>query len=137
MQQKMSRSAIMRSIPSHATTPERLVRKVVRALGFRPSYNQKSLPGSPDIVLTNRRKLIFVHGCFWHGHSCRRGARSPKTNVSYWQEKIGKNKLRDRKNRRRLVELGWESLVVWECQLRAPLRVEKRIQAFLGDDISK
>ncbi|MBM3290266.1 MAG: DNA mismatch endonuclease Vsr, partial [Candidatus Hydrogenedentes bacterium] len=91
-----------------------------------------ALPGCPDIVLRQRKKAIFVHGCFWHGHSCKRGARTPKTHVKYWTGKIARNRSRDRTVIRALRSLGWGVMVVWECQLRNIEHVEKRLLHFLG-----
>lgn len=108
----------MRRVKSSNTKPEIALRKSLHALGFRFRVNVKDLPGKPDIVLRKHRTVIFVHGCFWHGHDCRRGARTPKTNTAYWLEKISRNMARDRKNQQRLRELDWNVLVVWECEIK-------------------
>lgn len=113
-----NRSEIMRRVKSSNTKPEIALRKSLHALGFRFRVNVKDLPGKPDIVLRKHRTVIFVHGCFWHGHDCRRGARTPKTNTAYWLEKISRNMARDRKNQQRLRELDWNVLVVWECEIK-------------------
>jgi DNA mismatch endonuclease Vsr len=90
-------------------------------------------PGKPDIVYLGRRRAIFVHGCFWHGHDCARGARMPRANVEYWSAKIARNRARDAAVRERLAAAGWESLVVWECELRDDAALSERLAAFLQD----
>ena len=112
------RSAVMRAVKSTNTKPEVALRKALFALGYRYRLNVKGLPGKPDIVLPKYRTVIFVHGCFWHGHRCKRGARVPKSNTEYWIEKIARNKLRDRKNRAALEQLGWRVITLWECSLK-------------------
>jgi DNA mismatch endonuclease (patch repair protein) len=92
------------------------VRKIVHRNGYRYRLHRKDLPGKPDLVFPSRRIALFVHGCFWHGHSCKRGDRIPATNVEYWREKIDRNQRRDTTNRVLLRELGWTPVVVWECQ---------------------
>jgi DNA mismatch endonuclease (patch repair protein) len=94
------------------------------------------LPGQPDIVLPKMKKAIFVHGCFWHGHSCARGARVPKTNRGYWVEKIARNMERDQKTRRELRKAGWSVMTVWECRLRNPALLKGRISRFLAKALS-
>lgn len=127
----MKRSAIMRAVKSADTKPEIIVRKLVHALGYRFRLHRNSLPGSPDLVFPSRKKVLFVHGCFWHGHRCKRGHRVPKTNTSYWLAKIARNKARDAKQIAALKRAGWQPLVVWECQLRKP-DLSKRLRALLG-----
>ena len=128
------RSSTMKAIRSTDTKPELLVRRMVFSLGVRYRLHRRDLPGCPDIVMPARRKVIFVHGCFWHGHRCKRGHRVPKTNTAYWTEKIARNKNRDRLNRRVLGKSGWTVLVVWECQLVRPERVRERIVRFLQSE---
>ena len=111
------RSAIMRCVRGENTRPELVVRKALHKLGFRYKLYESSLPGKPDLVFPKYRTVVFVHGCFWHGHKCRRGARMPIANRSYWELKLARNQSRDLRNRTRLEELGWQVLVVWECQL--------------------
>lgn len=113
----MDRSQIMRSVRSTDTQPELAVRRMVHALGYRYRLYRKDLPGCPDVAFIGRRKVIFVHGCFWHGHICRRGARHPKTNAEYWKEKIARNVRRDVSNESLLTSSGWEVLTIWECEL--------------------
>ena len=109
------RSRIMAAVKSRDTTPELIVRRVLHGLGYRYRLNVHTLPGCPDLVFPSRRKIILVHGCFWHGHRCRRGRRLPKTRASYWRAKITGNVARDRRNVRTLKRLGWQTCVVWEC----------------------
>ena len=113
-----ARSAIMRAVKSQDTAPERAVRKLLWA--FAPGYrlNRADLPGKPDIVYGRRRLAIFVHGCFWHGHDCTRGARQPKANAAYWREKIARNRARDAAALQALAGQGFRTLVVFECALK-------------------
>ncbi len=115
---KSQRSAVMRRVKGKDTSPEMAVRRLLYAAGYRYRLHRKDLPGKPDLVFPGRRKVIFVHGCFWHGHDCRRGARQPKTNTEYWRAKIGRNVERDAKTRAALSKRGWNSLIVWECELK-------------------
>lgn len=121
----------MRAVGSQDTGPERLVRKLAHAI--RPGYrlNRSDVIGKPDIAYLGAKKAIFVHGCFWHGHDCARGARVPKTNRDYWLKKIGKNVERDGRNLSCLTESGWRVLVIWECELKEAARARDRLQAFL------
>lgn len=112
-----ARSAMMSRIRSKDTAPELTVRRILFALGYRYRLHAKSLPGKPDLVFPARSKVIFVHGCFWHGHACL-GGKLPSTRRGFWAAKIADNKRRDRRNRAALRRLGWESLVVWECAIR-------------------
>jgi DNA mismatch endonuclease (patch repair protein) len=125
------RSAVMRAIGARGTAPERAVRALVRELGYSASYNLRSLPGEPDVVVRSTHKAIFVHGCFWHGHSCRRGNRVPITNRAYWVHKIRANRGRHRAAVRELRRMGWSVLTVWECQLRQGARLTTRLRRFL------
>lgn len=125
------RSACMAAVRSRNTTPEMVVRRLVHRMGYRYALHKKALPGCPDLAFVSRRKAIFVHGCFWHGHNCRRGARVPVGNRDYWTAKIARNKKRDRLSRRALEAVGWRALVIWECQLRAGDRVAIRLTRFL------
>jgi len=109
----------MRAVKSRDTVPEILVRRMLHAAGYRFRLNVGSLPGCPDLVFPSRQKVIFVNGCFWHGHKCLRGARIPKKNRDYWTKKIARNRERDSQNLRELRTLGWKALTVWECQVKA------------------
>jgi DNA mismatch endonuclease, patch repair protein len=121
----------MRQVHSQHTKPELLVRSLVHRLGYRFRLHRKDLPGAPDLVFPARHKVIFVHGCFWHGHACPRGARLPKANADYWREKIARNRKRDRRHRRNLGQLGWSVLTLWECQLRNQQQIAERLTRFL------
>ena len=114
------RSEIMSKIRSKDTKPELSVRRFLFSLGFRYRLHRKDLPGKPDIVLPKYRTIIFVNGCFWHGHDCKigSGSRMPKTNREYWKEKIGKNIVRDRKNVKNLQEKEWNIITIWECETK-------------------
>jgi DNA mismatch endonuclease (patch repair protein) len=124
------RSRQMALIHSKNTKPELLVRKIARSLGHRFRLHVADLPGKPDLVFPNS-KAIFVHGCFWHGHTCRRGRNKPNSNLDYWQAKLNKNLRRDRAHRRRLRKMGWKVLVVWECRLKNLDQVHSRIKKFV------
>jgi DNA mismatch endonuclease (patch repair protein) len=127
----MNRSEVMRAVKSANTTPEILVRRIAHSLGFRFRLHRRELPGNPDLVFPRLSKVVFVHGCFWHGHACARGARVPKANRAYWVAKVARNRARDKRVRRELASLGWKSLVVWECELRAQQKVARRLARFL------
>ena len=128
----MDRSAIMRAVKSRDTTPERTVRKMARAIAPGYRLNRDGLPGKPDIVYGPRRLAIFVHGCFWHGHDCPRGAREPRDNNAYWRDKISGNRARDDKNLAALSALGWRTLVIYECALKDRAQVERVLGAALA-----
>lgn len=127
------RSQIMRAVKSHDTAPEMTVRRLVHAMGYRYRLHRKDLPGKPDITFQSRHKVIFVHGCFWHGHECKRGARIPKTNREYWETKIARNRKRDHRHDEELTRAGWRVLVVWECQIKEPQAVAGQIKSFLNN----
>lgn len=112
------RSAVMRAVKSRDTAPELKVRKAAHALGLRFRLNRADLPGKPDLVFPAKRIALFVHGCFWHGHDCARGARMPQTNRAYWRAKISRNTTRDKVNLTALRNLGWKPCVIWECETR-------------------
>jgi DNA mismatch endonuclease (patch repair protein) len=137
IQPSAQRSATMKAVRSKDTGPEIEVRRFVYGLGYRYRLHRQDLPGKPDIVFPSLKKVIFVHGCFWHGHSCSRGARLPKTNGEYWKNKIDRNRKRDEKHINDLASLGWRALIVWECNLHnAALRqsIEQMIQGYLSVD---
>ena len=127
------RSRIMRAVKSRDTAPEMTVRRLVYSMGYRYRLHRKDLPGKPDLAFKSRRKVIFIHGCFWHGHDCKRGARVPKNNREYWETKITRNRERDRQHDEDLKREGWRVFVVWECQIREPEAVAERIKSFLDD----
>jgi DNA mismatch endonuclease, patch repair protein len=126
-----ARSRTMRAVKGRNTKPEIAVRRLARRLGYRFRLHRADLPGKPDLTFANHR-AVFVHGCFWHGHGCKRGARTPKTNRAYWTAKIARNKTRDRRSLRRLKAEGWLSLVIWECELKNARRLEARLRRFFG-----
>lgn len=115
-----TRSVVMRRVKGRDTGPERRVRAALRVAGIGYRLGGQGLPGRPDVVMKGRRIAVFVHGCFWHGHDCARGARQPKTNADYWIAKIDRNRARDAVNAARLAEGGWTVVTVWECAMRAP-----------------
>src|SRR5262249_38060446 len=110
------RSAIMAAVRSRDTGLEMAVRRALHAAGLRYRLHVKDLPGTPDIVLVRQRLAVFVHGCFWHGHTCTRG-KLPSTNFAFWQEKSCRNRKRDSSVRRKLKKLGWTSVVIWQCRI--------------------
>ena len=122
----------MRAVRSRDTTPEMIVRRVVTSLGYRYRLHKATLPGKPDLVFGPRRKVIFVHGCFWHGHDCKRGARLPKTKVDYWREKVRRNRERDAATLNALRDTGWSTLVVWECETRDDENLRASLAQFLA-----
>ena len=125
------RSAVMRAVKSRDTGPERAVRKILRELDPGYRLHRADLPGSPDIAYGRRKLAIFVHGCFWHGHDCKRGARLPRENADYWSAKIARNRARDAKALAELDKLGWRTLVVFECALKDPAALRARLAAAL------
>jgi DNA mismatch endonuclease (patch repair protein) len=126
------RSAIMRAVKSRDTTPELLVRKLARAIRRGYRLHRKDVPGNPDLAYVRAKLAVFVHGCFWHGHDCARGARIPKTNRDYWLAKIARNVERDEKTLAALSDSGWRTLVIWECELKEPENVRERLSTFLS-----
>lgn len=126
------RSALMRRIQGKNTGPELAVRSILHRLGYRFRLHRSDLPGRPDIVLPKHRKAILVHGCFWHGHTCRLGAK-PKSNEAYWLPKIARNRARDARNLEALASLGWKVLELWECEIRRGESLEDRISAFMRE----
>jgi DNA mismatch endonuclease (patch repair protein) len=108
------------------------VRKALWALGARYRLHRKDLPGSPDIVLPGRKLALFVHGCFWHGHDCARGARVPKANREYWTAKVARNRARDARVQAELAAAGWRAETVWECELKDEPALQARLKDLLG-----
>ncbi|WP_370035975.1 very short patch repair endonuclease [Sinorhizobium fredii] len=134
-----ARSERMSRIRSKDSKPELVVRRLVHAMGFRYRLHRKELPGKPDLVFVHRKKVIFVHGCYWHRHadsSCKL-ARLPKSRLDFWLPKLERNAARDAENSARLKALGWDEMVVWECEVSKsslPLLGEK-IRKFLCDEV--
>jgi DNA mismatch endonuclease (patch repair protein) len=125
---------IMQAIRSKDTKPELRVRRLLHRLGYRFRVHLKDLPGKPDIVFTARRKVIFVHGCFWHGHddpACP-DSRRPQSNTGYWNPKLDQNMARDRANLKALENTGWNVLVLWACQIANDAQLEDHLVTFLG-----
>lgn len=125
------RSWLMSRVGSKNTQPEMVVRKILHRLGFRFRLHVQSLPGKPDIVLPRHKAVVLVHGCFWHGHRCRKG-RLPKTNVKFWLDKQDRNKNNDRTNKKLLRRVGWRSIIVWQCQIKNLSKLETRLAHELG-----
>ncbi|MEP7336821.1 MAG: very short patch repair endonuclease [Acidobacteriota bacterium] len=130
---KEKRSEIMRAVKSEDSQAELIVRRMLHRAGFRYRLHVAALPGKPDVVFPSRRKVIFIHGCFWHLHKNCPAARHPSSNVEYWEAKLKRNVERDRKNRKKLKALGWTTLVVWECKLKNPDAVFSALIRFLSD----
>lgn len=126
------RSEVMRRVKARDTGPELKLRRLLTRLGARYRLNRRDLPGKPDIVMPGRRLAIFVHGCFWHGHDCARGARVPKQNTDYWTAKIGRNRARDAVNLTALTAAGWRVEVVWECEMKDAAALEARAREWLA-----
>ena len=123
----------IRAVRSTNTKPEMKVRRMLHAQGYRYRLHKPDLPGSPDLAFPARKKAIFVNGCFWHGHSCKNGARTPKNNTAYWNPKITRNIERDAENLKKLAELGWKTLTAWECETKGDAeRLRERLTRFLG-----
>ena len=130
---RVERSERMGRIQNKDTKPEMRIRKIVHGMGYRYRLHKANLPGKPDLVFAGRRKVIFVHGCFWHRHpdpSCSL-ARLPKSKLDFWIPKLEANRQRDEANVRELEQAGWDVLTIWECQLRNEKELKSRIQVFL------
>jgi DNA mismatch endonuclease (patch repair protein) len=129
---RVQRSAVMSRIRSRDTTPEKIIRSLLHSLGYRFRLHRRDLPGTPDLVFSSRRKVVFVHGCFWHSHAgCKLAAR-PKTRRRYWSEKLRANVLRDERAISALKAHGWRSLIIWECEL-GDVGLRERVCNFLDD----
>jgi DNA mismatch endonuclease (patch repair protein) len=126
------RSNNMSKIRAKNTKPELIVRKLVYKLGYRYRVNLAELPGSPDLVFSRKKKIIFIHGCFWHRHFECKYAQTPMSNIEFWEAKFDRNVARDIEVDQKLTRLGWEVLVIWECETRHPTILIPRITAFLS-----
>jgi DNA mismatch endonuclease (patch repair protein) len=131
----VDRSENMRAIRSKGMRPELAVRSLVHRLGYRFRLHRKDLPGKPDLVFVSRRKVIFVHGCFWHSHQGCKVAHVPKSNLSYWEPKLERNRARDVRNVEALTATGWQTLVVWECEISRSGELRERLVHFLRDEV--
>ena len=127
----MNRSEMMAAVRSKDTKPELLVRRLVHGMGYRYRLHRPDLPGKPDLVFSGKRKIIFVHGCFWHQHNHCIFSHVPKSNASYWAPKLARNQARDIEHLRHLRALGWKCLVLWECELKDSERLLRRLTKFL------
>lgn len=128
------RSRNMAAIRSKNTKPEMIVRQMVHSMGYRYRLHRNDLPGKPDLVFGPRRKVIFVHGCFWHQHpdpDCK-DSRLPKSRLDYWLPKLERNVERDQSRQKMLEEMGWSVLTVWECEVRDKPALEQRLAGFLS-----
>lgn len=127
------RSRTMRAVRSRNTQPELLVRRIVHSAGYRYRLHRPDLAGTPDLVFPSRRAVIFVNGCFWHGHDCKRGARPPATNKGYWHGKISRNQARDSANLNALQAENWRVLTIWECETKDVEQLADRLRRFIGE----
>lgn len=122
----------MRAVKGRDTSAELKVRRILHAIAPGYRLQRADIPGKPDIAYVGRKLAIFVHGCFWHGHDCRRGARAPKANAEYWRAKIARNRARDARNAQALAAAGFRALVVWECELKDAAALERTLRRFLA-----
>jgi len=131
---RAERSERMGRVRCKDTRPEMIVRRMIHGMGYRYRLHRRDLPGTPDLVFSSRKKVIFVHGCFWHRHpdSTCKLARLPKSRLYFWEPKLRKNRERDVKNCRVLQKMGWHILVVWECEIGHKEHLENKLTEFLG-----
>ncbi len=130
---RAKRSEVMRRVRGQDTGPEMAVRRALHRRGYRYRLHRVDLPGRPDIALPRRKSVIFVHGCFWHGHpGCNHAAR-PTSNESFWNRKLDRNMERDRQNIEKLNRAGWRTLVIWECEVKSDTKIAQIIRDFLGE----
>ncbi len=127
------RSWIMGRVKSRNTKPEMLVRSIIHRMGFRFRLHRRELPGNPDIVLPKHKKVLFVHGCFWHGHEACPRSKRPATNTEFWNTKLDQNMERDKRFQRLLKEAGWDVLVVWQCETNRPDELLRKLGRFLHE----
>lgn len=127
----------MSAIRGADTKPERIVRSLAHRLGYRFRLHRRDLPGKPDLVFPSRRKVILVHGCFWHVHECPYGRVKPATNSGFWANKRGQNTARDQRNMAALEAAGWSVLVVWECETRKPEQLAQALREFLDESVAR
>jgi len=128
---KEERSERMRRVKARDTKPEVQLRRLVWSLGYRYRKNCRDIVGRPDLSFIGRKRAIFLHGCFWHRHDCPSGRRAPKSRIKFWNSKFEHNVSRDAVVMRALRAAGWRALIVWECELRDPVKIERRVRRFL------
>ena len=133
---RQSRSALMSRIRGKDTAPELVVRRLLHGMGYRYRLHRRDLPGKPDIVFPTRRTVIFVHGCFWHAHGCKKG-QPPKTRLDFWTPKLQRNTARDRANESTLIEAGWTVLTVWQCDTQDLTALASKLVEALGAPAAK
>jgi len=114
------------------TSPEIIVRQLIYSLGYRYRLHRKDLPGCPDMVFSAKKKVIFINGCYWHRHTCKKGRSKPETREDFWQTKFFKTKQRDKETRKKLKKLDWQILTIWECQIKNVEKLKKMVTEFLG-----
>ncbi len=129
---KQKRSSIMSTVKNRNTKPELIVRSMLHRMGYRFRIHRRDLPGNPDITLPKHKKIVFVHGCFWHGHKKCRRAKRPTTNQEFWNKKLNSNIKRDNKNVLELNKAGWQTLVVWSCEIKDKDNLMQRLQNFIA-----
>lgn len=126
-----ARSLVMSRVRGRNTGPERLVARLTAKLGYQYRQYVKDLPGTPDLVFPGRKRVVFVHGCFWHGHNCKAGRNKPKSNLAYWRPKLARNKQRDQENQKLLKRLDWKVLITWTCELNNEKKLTRKLKKFL------
>ena len=125
------RKHCMRQVKSKDTRPEIVVRKLISLMGYRYRLHRKDLPGCPDLVFSVGKKVIFINGCYWHRHTCKKGRSKPETNKDFWRTKFYRTKQRDKENRKKLKKLGWQILTIWECQIKNVEKLKKMVTEFI------
>ncbi len=122
----------MKRVKAKNTSLELKLRRLLLSMGYRGyRIHYGALPGKPDVVFTRYKKVIFAHGCFWHGHDCKAGKNTPRTNKNYWEPKLKRNAERDRKNQIEIRKQGWDVITIWECELKKPELVKERLRKLL------
>lgn len=130
---EVKRKWLMGRIKGRDTKPEIFIRSIIHRMGFRFRLQRRDLPGCPDIVLPRYKKVIFVNGCFWHGHEKCLRAKRPTTNIDFWNKKLDKNIKRDKKIRNELKKIGWKALVIWQCEIKKPATIYRKLERFLRE----
>jgi len=132
---KKRRSEIMGRVGSKNTKPEIAIRKILSSMGYRYRLHRKDLPGKPDIAFMGKKKVVFINGCFWHRHPGCPNTRTPKSRIDYWTRKFDQNVARDKKNIAELKDLGWDTLIIWECEIAQTEEIRNRLRSFLEEGI--